>query len=155
MTAIYEFTPVGSEQGLAMDPLRYAAKKEEASSSSLSQEYAYLKIRYKLPNEFESRLISRPIDKKDHEESLLLQPVMDFRVPLTIQEFKFATAVAGFAQLLKGGRYMDHFSYTAIQGMFTPTGLMNDPHGYRSQFFQLVNAAKRIQRAERWWLGIV
>ena len=57
VTAIYEITPVGSDSGVFPDS-RYA---EKPGSAEKSDEYGYLKLRYKLPNEDASRLISQPI----------------------------------------------------------------------------------------------
>ena len=106
-------------------------------------------MRYKLPKESESKLISRPISKEDHEE-VLLNKVGDFRAPLTIQEFKFATAVASFAQLLKGGRYMDSISYDSILELANK-GMNNDNNGYRKQFVELVKRAKQIASGSSGW----
>src|SRR6185437_9583155 len=60
VTALYEVTPVGSKATMA-DPLRY--KKKAANDNG--REYAFLKIRYKLPGEKVSKLITRPVTDAD------------------------------------------------------------------------------------------
>jgi|GEM_PF-171825 len=125
VTAIYEITPAGSAAQL-IDNSRYA-KKEKLEAAS--NEYAFLKIRYKLPKEDTSKLLTTVIDKET-ESSKLLQ-----------REARFASAVAGFAQLLKDAKYTGNWGYEdAIALALANKG--DDEFGYRSEFVQLVRKAQ-------------
>ena len=90
-------------------------------------EIAFVKIRYKLPNEDESKLITRPVANAD--------VVSDFnRLPI---DYRFAAAVAGGAQLLKHDPYIKSFDYgRAIEIAQGARG--DDEFGYRNEFVQLL-----------------
>src|SRR5262249_37279646 len=60
VTALYEITPVGAAP--SSDPLRYQSARPSAAPSG---ELAFLKVRYKLPGQPTSRLIERPITRRD------------------------------------------------------------------------------------------
>ncbi len=138
VTAIYEITPVGS-QSVSVDPLRYsAAEKVEThkADTDFSGEYAFLKIRYKLPKESKSKLITTPITRDNDMEH-----VQFIRQPTHLNEFNFATAVAGFAQILKGGQHTGDLSYDDIISLANGSK-GKDNFGYRAEFVQMVRLAK-------------
>jgi len=132
VTAIYEITPNGSQAKL-IDDLRYG-KSETARKDQIgrkSNEYAFLKIRYKLPDAGESRLITKSISSENEYQSLNKAP----------GEARFASAVAAFGQLLRGDPYVKGFTLDdaiilaeAVRG--------KDRFGYRSEFLNLVRLAK-------------
>ena len=132
ITAIYEITPAGSE-ATSVDELRYAAAEsaeKTKSQSDFNEEYAFLKIRYKLPKEDTSKLITTPVTTQN---ALSWDSASD--------DTRFATAVAGFGQLLKGGKYTANFSYDdVIETAQNAKG--EDPFGYRAEFINLVRLAK-------------
>ena len=64
------------------------------------------------------------------------------------QEAGFATAVAGFAQILKGGKYTGNYSYDAVIELAQKTK-GDDPYGYRTEFIQLVRKAKTAAAMRR------
>jgi len=57
------------------------------------------------------------------------------------QEVNFATAVAGFAQLLKGSDYTGDFTYDKVIEL-AQANKGKDEFGYRTEFVQLVRKAK-------------
>ena len=63
------------------------------------------------------------------------------------QDVEFSTAVAGFAQLLRGSRYTGTLSYEEVIRQ-AQAGIGADPGGYRAEFVQLVRDAQRTQRAK-------
>lgn len=129
VTAIYEFTPVGSDARL-IEESRYAPQVKE--TLGMGSEYAFLKIRYKLPGHDESQLITKPVTHNDAVEAA--GAVLE-------QEVGFATAVAGFSQLLKGGKYTGQYDYDdVIELALANRG--DDTFGYRNEFVQLVRKAK-------------
>ncbi|MBL8638343.1 MAG: VWA domain-containing protein [Alphaproteobacteria bacterium] len=130
VTAIYEVTPVGGAK--AIDDSRYAPKPqaEALPAAQTSQELGFLKIRYKLPNESTSKLITTPIT-----------PDLE-NVPADLaRETGWAEAVAGFAQLLKGGKYTGHLTYDDVLKL-AEANKGEDKFGYRAEFINLVYKAK-------------
>ena len=133
VTALYEITQVGSDARL-LGPSRYSVSEAESSADVHADEYAFLKIRYKQPGATASNLIERPITKADETE------------PDT--EARFAAAVAGFGQLLRGGRYTGNFTYNDVIDLAL-NARGEDPYGYRSGFVRLVRLAKTAAALER------
>lgn len=54
---------------------------------------------------------------------------------------RFATGVAAFAEILRGGRFTGAFTYDGVLRIAS-TARGDDPFGYRSEFLQLVRAGK-------------
>ncbi len=126
VTALYEITPVGSK-AVTADPLRYGKHPKQANGTEL----AFLKIRYKLPGEAVSHLITRPITDAD--------VMRDFaRVP---PDMRFAAAVAGSAQLLRHDPHVKNFNFAhAIEIAQDAKG--DDRFGYRGEFVKLLQTAE-------------
>ena len=130
VTAIYELTPVGSPAVLN-EPLRYAKKKTEgATEIAASDEIGFLKMRYKLPGESKSQLITTPVT-----DSLQLDGLGD-----ASPDARFSVAVAGFAQKLRGNDALDGWGWDAI-ATAAKAASGGDPFGYRNEFAQLVRLA--------------
>lgn len=134
VTAIYEFAPKGSD-GTLIDPSRYA--KPQTTGDGYVNEYGFLKIRYKLPGETESKLISTPVTKAEEVGSVAAAPT----------ETRFAAAVAGFGQLLRGGRYTGAFAYDDVIAL-AQGARGEDRFGYRAEFINLVRLAKSAAAME-------
>lgn len=129
ITAIYEITPAGSPQKM-IDDLRYR-KTAVTSGAAAGDEYAFLKIRYKLPGAETSSLISMPVTTQQEYETLAG----------VSQDMRFAAAVAAFGQVLRNDPFTGNFSYDDIIGLAQPAR-GRDPFGYRSEFLNLVRLAK-------------
>jgi Ca-activated chloride channel family protein len=116
------------------DPLRY---KPQAPDGASGGEIAFLKIRYKLPGETQSHLITRPIGDADM--------IADFaKVP---DDMRFAAAVAGSAQLLRHDPYVKDFALArAIEIAESARG--DDRYGYRKEFVALLRGAQKVQNIE-------
>jgi len=122
VTAIYEVTPIGHD-GLLGDS-RYQPVVSDRETADVSGELAFLKIRYKIPGETTSKLITQPVNNVNGAN----------------QESRFAVAVAGFAQLLKDGKYTGDWSLDdALEMAIQNKG--KDVYGYRAEFTQLVRKA--------------
>jgi len=126
VTALYEVVPVGGPT--TMGSSRYGAKP---AATARSAELGFVKIRYKLPKSDTSRLITTPIDRRVEVASFDAAP----------RDARFATAVAGFAELLRGGRYNGALTYDDVVRIAN-AARGPDEYGYRSEFVQLVRAAK-------------
>ena len=134
MTAIYEITPVGEGKPL-LEPSRYAPAENTKPASNTGNEYAFLRIRYKLPGEKQSQLIEQPITAS---QSITLDKIAPDSLQ---QEAGFATAVAGFAQLLRGSHFIGDYTYDDVIALAQKTKGTDD-YGYRTEFIQLVRKAK-------------
>jgi Ca-activated chloride channel family protein len=131
VTALYEIVPAGSN-GHLMDPLRYQSKTPVAPASSTG-EIAFLRMRYKLPQETQSRLIERPVTDRDKVED----------VRRGTDDLRFAVAVAGFGQLLRNDPYMKNFGYEDVAAL-AANAKGADVFGYRSEFIQMVKLAQSL-----------
>ena len=129
VTALYEVVPVGGPA--MMGSSRYGAKPAAAARSS---ELGFVKIRYKLPRSDTSKLIATPINSSVQFASFEAAP----------RDARFAAAVAGFAELLRGGRYTGKLSYDDVLAI-AGAARGPDEYGYRSEFLQMVRAAKGAQ----------
>ncbi|MDP3552770.1 VWA domain-containing protein [Methylocystis sp.] len=128
VTAIYEITPVGAEKKL-VDDLRYGKKAPAAAQARAESELGFLKLRYKLPKEKASLLITQPIAESPSVESIAPQDV------------RFSIAVAAFAQLLKGAPYLGDYGYDDVIAL-AQGAKGDDPFGYRAEFVNLARLAK-------------
>jgi len=130
VTALYEIALKGSG-GALTEPLRYGKPAENAASANA--EMAFLRLRYKQPNSQTSQLLEWPIRPeqalKDGKEAS--------------DRFRFAAAVAGFGQLLRGGKYTGTFGYDEVQTL-ARTARGDDPYGYRGEFLTLVGLAQSL-----------
>jgi len=130
VTALYEIVPTGGPR--AVGDLRYRAEAPPGSAAGAqSSEYAFLQMRYKLPKSDVSALITTPIDRTTEHARFDDAPL----------DARFATSVAAFGEILRGGRHTGQFSYDdVVRSAAAARG--EDPYGYRSEFIQLVRAAK-------------
>jgi Ca-activated chloride channel family protein len=125
VTAIYEITPKGSDAA-RIDPLRYG---DTSAPAKKGNELAFLRLRYKLPTQSESRLIEQPIAAQPET-----QPG---------ERLRYAAAVAAFADALHGGKYLDGYSYAQIATLANDAR-GGDANGYRAGFVQLVKLAEGL-----------
>lgn len=133
VTAIYEITPVGAEKKLA-DDLRYGKKSEPRRESDAGAEFGFLKLRYKLPKEENSRLISLAVDDSMAKKSLAEAS----------DDVRFSIAAAAYAQLLEGAPYLGGFGYDEAAAL-AQGAKGEDRFGYRAEFVNLVRLAKSAQ----------
>lgn len=137
VTAIYELDLVKNGHH-RIDPLRYGKQdkvKTDAKAEGFSDELAFLKLRYKRPDESKSRLLQQPILASDQLA----------RFDQASEGFRFAATVAAFGQMLRGGTYTGDMDYDAVVKL----GLAakgRDEWGYRSEFINLVRLADTIAK---------
>ena len=125
VTALYELTPVGSGAE-RLPALRYA--QADAKPAAKSGELAHLRLRYKLPGAEASRLIETPIAAG----AVRAQPG---------ESMRFASAVAAYADALRGGARMEGWSWTDIAAA-ARSAQGEDRWGQRAEFLQLVEAGR-------------
>ena len=131
VTALYEIVPVDGPR--AAGDLRYGtrAAPNDGSAAARSSEYAFLKMRYKLPKSDVSELVTTPIDRAIEHARFEDAPL----------DARFATGVAAFGEILRGGRHTGQFGYDDVLRVAS-AARGDDPYGYRSEFLQLVRAAR-------------
>jgi Ca-activated chloride channel family protein len=135
VTALYEISLTG-ENGQRLPPRRYQddSAGSEVNRNPFNNELAHLRIRYKLPDESVSKLIQ--------------SPVMDSGINAHGSDnFNFAAAVAAFGQKLRGGTYLEDFSYEDIEKLARQSRA-DDEFGYRSEFMQLVGLAGTLEQVD-------
>lgn len=123
VTALYEVTPVGSPARLT-DPLRY----EAAPTGGPESEAGWLRLRYKAPGETVSALIEAPIPAGATDPD---------------EDARFAAAIAGFAQLLTGGRYLHDWGWADVVAL-ADEARGDDPFGYRAEAVRLMRLAEGL-----------
>lgn len=122
VTALYEVAAPNSP-ALANDPLRYGT----AAPTPQGDELGFLRLRYKAPSAGQSRLIETPI---------LATQIPDM-------DTKFAAAVAGFGQLLTGGKYLGDWGWDAAIALALDAH-GEDVFGYRAEAVSLMRLAQSL-----------
>lgn len=125
VTAIYELT-LSDAHRKTIDDLKY----QQNTANNKSTELAQIKLRYKLPKQQRSQLITKIITPQLLEKS-------------SSQHFKFATAVAAFGQSLRGGKYLRDYTIDDII-ILAQANKGIDNFGYRSEFIQMLRTAKSL-----------
>jgi len=131
VTALYEVALKGSG-GERIEPLRYV--ETPSTDSKLGNELAFLRLRYKAPDGDKSKLIELPLLAQDASSDLTR----------TSESFRFSAAVAGFGQLLRGGKYTENFGYDSVLDL-ARASRGTDPFGHKSEFLGLVELANALE----------
>ncbi len=135
VTAIYEMVPAGSSAKL-IDDLRYQKPETPAADvkpAGPSDEFAFLKLRYKLPKEDVSKLITVPVTTAVEKPD----------AGALSTDMRFAAGVAAFGQKIRGSAYLGTYSYDDILNL-TSGARGPDTFGYRAEFLNLVRLAKSL-----------
>ncbi|MGB5561214.1 MAG: YfbK domain-containing protein, partial [Sedimenticolaceae bacterium] len=131
VVALYELSLVGGE-GSLIDRLRYGAARAEKATTH-DDELAYVKLRYKAPEGGPSSLLAFAVGG-DALSGSLADSTNDFR---------FSSAVAAFAEHLRGSVHLNGFSYQDILALARGSR-GEDGQGYRSDFLRLVALAESL-----------
>ncbi len=132
VTALYEIRLAGPGNAPRIDPLRYGGGREEADAG-IHGELAWLKLRYKHPGAPDSVLLQRPVQVRELRRDLAR----------TSPDYRFAAAVAGFGQLLRGGSSTGRFGFGDVLELAV-AARGTDAHGYRGEFIGLVELAQAL-----------
>mgnify|MGYP003416870135 FL=1 len=122
---------MGASKGALLEPLRYESAANETRSKS--DEIAHLRLRYKAPTGDDSKLLEWPLQRAAIKTDLAQAS----------ERMRFAAAVAGFGQLLKGGKYTGNFGFADVEKL-AQGARGNDQFGYRGEFLSLVNLAQSL-----------
>jgi Ca-activated chloride channel family protein len=130
VTALYEIVPAGS-RGWLRDR-RYPGNRREAAGTG-NDELAFLRLRFKLPGQQESRLIEQPVSAG---------LVRNARAP--VGDTAFVTAVAAYGQLLRGDTNLNGFTFADARALATRARAGDY---WRREFVQLTELAERFRFA--------
>ena len=131
VTAFYEVIPTGVKNDYVgkVDDLKYQKKEKVSVKPTGSSELLTVKLRYKAPDKDVSKKMELPfVDNKGNNVS---------------SDFRFASAVAMFGQLLRDSDFKGNASYDKVVNL-AKQGLNNDDKGYRREFIRLVETAKGL-----------
>jgi len=138
--ALYEISLNGENS--AIEPLRYSQGYAQDTAynridQGLAGEIAHVRLRYKPVNSDASVLSSFPV-KLDGMKKQLAS---------TSEDYRFASAVAAYAQKLRGGKHLGDYSYQQIEKL-AADARGKDTHGLRSNFLQMVGLTHSLDSAK-------
>jgi Ca-activated chloride channel family protein len=137
VTALYEILLKNSGETAdlpSVDPLKYQ-EKSELSQNAFSGELATVKLRYKEPDEEESRLLDFPVK----DENAGFENASD--------DFKFASAVAAYGMILRDSEFKGNATLDMVKNL-GEQGVSLDRFGYRSEFLELVEKTRSLKNNE-------
>ena len=141
VTALYELTLVGSGAE-RLPALRYGDRKP-TTEGTVANELAHLRLRYKRPGEDKSKLIQTPI-----------LPVHEPRRYAASASMRFVSAVAAYADALRGGTHLEQWKWEDI-AKAARQAAGSDPWHERAEFIELVDSARRITAGDTPQIGMV
>lgn len=128
VTALYEITAPDSP-ALRNDPLRYGTRPAVSSPAQTAPELGFLRLRYKAPGAATSTLMETPITAENGGDD----------------DARFAAAIAGFGQLLRGSTYLGDWGWDqAIALASANRGA--DEFGYRVEAVNLMRLARDLAK---------
>jgi Ca-activated chloride channel family protein len=136
VTALYEIIPTGVETDLlkSVDPLKYG--KKEKQQNKQDNELLTIKVRYKKPDQDQSKLMSMPVKNS----SVAYQNASG--------QFKMAAAVASFGMILSESKFKGEADFNMVRTLAT-SAIGNDPGGYRREFLELNEKASKLSHAKK------
>ncbi len=135
VTAMYEIIPYGSEEEIpGIEKLKYQETKISPEAFK-TKELMTIKLRYKQPDEDESRLIVHPLVDKNVD------------LKKTSDNYKFSAAVVEFGMLLRDSEYKGNSSVENILGL-AKESKGKDENGYRAEFIKLVEMYGLMQASK-------
>ena len=130
VTAIYEIIPAGQKGWL--NESRYQPAPQ---ASGKSNEYAYVNLRYKLPGQSQSVLLSQPV-------AVGSKPLAG-----ASNSTRFALAVAAYGQQLRGGQYNGKMGWNDIIRLAQQSA-QPDAHGLRAELIELAKIAQSLSATQ-------
>lgn len=130
VTALYEIVLQDSD-GKRMEPLRYSDNHPQDGKAMAKnlEEAAMISLRYKLPDQDKSTL---------YRDYLTVAQVNAAKGGDNI---RFAASVASFAELLRGGKFLNDWSWDDAKRL-AQQSKGDDANGYRGELIQLVGMAQ-------------
>ncbi len=130
VTALYEIVPAG--QAVENDGIKLKYSKVEPSESNFNDELLTVKLRYKEPNDMQSKLLTQGLlDRGNSIEN-------------ATDNLRFASAVAEFGMLLRDSRYKGSANFNNVSSL-AGNSMGSDLKSYRSDFLDLIRKANRLR----------
>ncbi len=130
VTALYEIVPAG--RAIENDGIELKYSKVEPSESNFNDELLTVKLRYKEPNETQSKLLTQGLlDRGNSIEN-------------ATDNLRFASAVAEFGMLLRDSRYKGSANFNNVSSL-VGNSMGSDLKSYRSDFLDLIRKANRLR----------
>jgi Ca-activated chloride channel family protein len=143
VTALYELVLKGAKG--SVDTLRYQAKADSKTTQSTAArevnrqgkkgELAWVKLRYKEPGQSVSNLVEFPVHKPSKVPAMASVDT----------DLKFALAVAGWGQWLRGSSLIEDFAPDKILALARDSRGA-DRFGHRAEFLRLVELSASLRR---------
>jgi Ca-activated chloride channel family protein len=136
VTALYEIIPVGVKSNVKLqdvDALKYQKTVQQTPSGS--DELMQVKLRYKVPNQTTSQLLTSPVV----DRGLKLEDAST--------NFKFSAAVAEYGMMLRASQYKGKGSFDNVLKLANQSQ-GEDLDGYRAEFIRLVQRSRSIAAPE-------
>ena len=102
-----------------------------AAAKGNTSEYAFVNLRYKLPGESKSILISQPV------------PATSKALSQADANTRFALAVTAYGQALRGGEYNGKMGWNDIISL-AQNSANPDPYDLRKEFIELAKVAQSL-----------
>lgn len=132
VTCLYEIVPAGEPVEAAdIDELKYQRPAKILIDGPQANELLTLKMRYKKPDEDVSTKLEWPVTDSGQAFGE------------ATRDFQFAASVTSFGMLLRDSQYKGDSTYEAVIEIADSTR-GSDPEGERTEFVELVRAAKRL-----------
>jgi Ca-activated chloride channel family protein len=132
VTAFYELVPAAGAAGRSLDTLKYQKSSERAAERGHPGELLTVKLRYKLPEQSESRL--RELVVRDSRSA-----VQDASA-----DFRFGAAVAAFGMLLRDSPHRGDATYTQVMKLAQSAAALGRDREAREELVELVRTARSL-----------
>lgn len=126
VTALYEIVPIDSPMTISGSDLKYT---QTETSNELSNELLTVSIRYKEPDEDESKLLTKVVNSDLYNAEMS-------------EKLNFASCAAEFGMLLRDSKYLNGFSYADLENQLKKYDYTDDEYKY--EFGYLVSIAKDL-----------
>jgi Ca-activated chloride channel homolog len=131
VTALYEIVPKGAKTTALETPSVNDLRYQQTTVKGDTKDMVFIKLRYKKPDTDNSILMEQNVVNQAFN---LIQPS---------DNFKFSAAVAGFAQILRGSKYIGNFDFQKAK-ILANSSLGADTEGYRAAFVKLIEKAEGL-----------
>jgi len=130
VTALYEVVPTGADSPARTDSGSEFVETKLKADAANSDSVLKVNLRYKLPDETESKTFSVALDRKASDP-----------VEMPSGDFQFAASVAAYGMLLRDSKFKGDVDWEWVVNS-AKSSLGDDPNGYRSEFVKLARQAQ-------------
>jgi Ca-activated chloride channel family protein len=133
VTALYEVIPAGAESPARTDSGSEFVETKLKADAANSDVVLKVNLRYKLPDEMESKSLSVALNRSALES-----------VEMPSDDFQFAATVAAYGMLLRDSKFKGDAKWDWVVKSANES-LGEDKNGYRSEFVKLARQASLLK----------